>query len=234
MQSGVYDQPNYRTAGDSGLLVEYGEGIAPDINRKVRSVAIALAKNLPPGVREIVPSYRSILICYDPMTIGPVPLKSALSDLEDRLAEVEIPAPQLVELPVCYGGQFGPDLERVAGSNQLSPQEVVDLHSGVDYPIYMVGFTPGFPFLGGLPKALHTPRLATPRSRVPKGSVGIANAQTGVYPVACPGGWQLIGRTPLDLFTPHSPNPVAYAAGDRIRFTPISPDEFRRLSEKER
>jgi len=154
--------------------------------------------------------------------------------MEQRLAEVEIPPPRQVEIPVCYGDDYGPDINFVAESNLMTVEEVINIHSAGDYLIYMVGFTPGFPFLGGLSPKLVTPRLETPRTLVPEGSVGIANAQTGVYPVASPGGWRLIGRTPLKLFAPERENPLLYQAGDRIRFKPISGDEYTRISKRER
>jgi len=137
-----------------------------------------------------------------------------------------------VEIPVCYGGEFGPDIQFVAEHNSITTDDVVRIHSGAEYQIYMIGFTPGFPFLGGLPKKLHTPRLETPRSFVPKGSVGIANNQTGIYPLASPGGWQLIGKTPLKLFTPERSNPFIYKTGDRIKFKPISAEDYIRLAEE--
>ena len=202
MHSGVFETANFRIAGDCGLLVEYGDAIDPAVNQKVRSMAIVVNNHLPDGVLEIIPTYRSILIYYDPLVTTPSRLKQTVLDLEGRLGEIEIPPPKVVEIPVCYGGEYGPDIDHVAKSNHLTTQEVIRLHSEPEYLIYMVGFTPGFPFLGGLPEALHTPRLETPRTHVPKGSVGIANGQTGVYPIASPGGWQLIGKTPpISLFS---------------------------------
>lgn len=233
MESRVFEKANFRITGDCGLLVEYGEAIDPDINRKVRAMVIAMQKNMPDGVIEIIPTYRSILIYYDPLRANPSILKETLIALEGNLAEIEIPPPKVVEIPVCYGGECGPDIAHVAQSHDLTQQEVIRLHSEPEYLIYMVGFTPGFPFLGGLPEVLHTPRLKTPRTMVPKGSVGIANGQTGVYPIASPGGWQLIGKTPLRLFAPERSNPFLYQAGDCIRFKPISPRDYQRLSDME-
>ena len=233
METSVFEKANFRITGDCGLLVEYGEAIDPAVNQKVRSMAIVMQNNMPDGVIEIIPTYRSILIYYDPLITNPSILKETLTDFESSLSEIEIPPPKVVEIPVCYGGEFGPDIEHVAQSNNLTPQEVIHLHSEPEYLIYMVGFTPGFPFLGGLPEVLHTPRLKTPRTLVPKGSVGIANGQTGVYPIASPGGWQLIGKTPLRLFAPERSNPFLYQAGDHIRFKPISPRDYQRLSDME-
>ena len=233
MESGVFDKANFRIAGDCGLLVEYGNTIDPAVNQKVRSMAIVLKAHMPDGVIEIIPTYRSILIYYNPSKTTPSVLEPTLTDLESSLSDITIPPPKVVEIPVCYGGEYGPDIDHVAKRNSLTVQEVIRLHAEPEYLIYMVGFTPGFPFLGGLPEVLHTPRLETPRTIVPRGSVGIANGQTGVYPIASPGGWQLIGRTPIALFSPERANPIRYQAGDRIRFKPISSLDYRRISEME-
>jgi len=233
MANGLFEKAHYRIAGDRSLLAEFGDRIDPVVNQKVRSMAIALEQNMPKGLIEITPSYRSLLLVYDPSATSPAVLKKALASTEQRLAEISIPEPKLVEIPVCYGGELGPDIKYVAESNHLTVEEVVQIHSEQEYLIYMVGFTPGFPFLGGLPETLHTPRLETPRTLVPEGSVGIASAQTGIYPVASPGGWQLIGRTPVKLFVPERENPILYQAGDRIRFKPINRDEYNRIAEKE-
>ena len=232
MTGALFEKAGFRIAGDQGLLVEYGDAIDLAVNHKVRAMAIVLGADLPEGVIEVIPTYRSLLIVYDPVKTAPRRLKEILISLEQRLPEIQIPPPKTVEIPVCYGDEFGPDIEFVAKSHGLSVEEVVGLHCEPEYPIYMIGFTPGFPFLGGLPETLHTPRLETPRTLVPEGSVGIANNQTGMYPVASPGGWQLIGRTPLKLFAPERPNPFLYQAGDRIKFKAISPDEYARLKEE--
>ena len=232
MQPGLYSQARFLAAGDRGLLVEYGEGISPEINHKVRSMAMALEGQRPRGVLEVIPTYRSLLIVYEPTRTHPGLLQDTLLDLEDHLAELEIAPPRTVEIPVCYGGEFGPDLAYVAEVNDLMIADVIRIHSEPDYLIYMVGFTPGFPFLGGLPERIHTPRLKTPRSRVPEGTVGIANGQTGVYPIASPGGWQLIGRTPLKLFRPQKADPIIDQAGDTIRFNPITTDTYHQIVEE--
>ncbi|MEW5908761.1 MAG: 5-oxoprolinase subunit PxpB [Thermodesulfobacteriota bacterium] len=230
MGAGLFKAAQFRIAGDSGLLVEYGDSIHPDVNHKVRSMSIILETERIHGIKEIIPTYRSILVVYNPLIITPLSLKCRLSDLENRLSEIEIPPPKRIEIPVYYGGSFGPDIGFVATTHSLSEEEVIRIHSQPDYLIYMVGFTPGFPFLGGLPDILHTPRLETPRIQVPAGSVGIANAQTGIYPVTSPGGWRLIGRTPLRLFDKNRKDPILYKAGDRIRFKPISESEYQRLA----
>ncbi|RLA86543.1 MAG: allophanate hydrolase subunit 1 [Deltaproteobacteria bacterium] len=228
---GLYRRARFRLAGDRGLLVEYGDVIDPVINRKVRSMAAAIEQQAPEGVVEVIPTYRSLLILYDPFLTNPHELEEVLLRLEGRLQEIEIPPPKTVEIPVCYGGEFGPDLDFVARSHGLEPEEVIRLHSEPVYQVYMIGFTPGFPFLGGLPKALYTPRRETPRKKVPAGSVGIANDQTGIYPIESPGGWQLIGRTPLKIFDPKRSDPFLLGVGDLLKFRPISPEEYRRLAE---
>jgi len=233
MQDGLFENARYRIAGDRGLLIEYGDVIDPDVNNKVRSMAMVMAQDAPEGITEVIPTYRSLLIVYDPSITNPVKLQEALKTWEARLDDIMIPPPKTVEIPVCYGGEFGADIAFVAESHNLTVAKVIELHCQPEYLIYMVGFTPGFPFLGGLSEKLHTPRLETPRTFVPEGSVGIANDQTGIYPVASPGGWQLIGRTPVKLFAPGRPNPFLYQAGDRIKFRPISAEEYARISEQE-
>jgi len=230
MQTSLYKKPFFRIAGDRGLLVEYGDEIDPVINNKVRSMAIIMEKESLKGVLEIIPTYRSLLIIYDPGTTNPIKLEKEILAFEEHLSQIKIPPPDTVEIPVCYGGEFGPDIQFVAEHNSITKDDVVRIHSTAEYRIYMIGFTPGFPFLGGLPKELHTPRLETPRSFVPERSVGIANNQTGIYPLASPGGWQLIGKTPLKLFSPEHANPFIYKVGDRIKFTPISAEDYMRLA----
>ncbi|MGD8368172.1 MAG: 5-oxoprolinase subunit PxpB [Desulfobacterales bacterium] len=233
LQKGLFEKPVFRLAGDRGLLVEYGGSIDPEINQKVRAMSLALEREMPAGVTEVIPTYRSLLMVYDPEKTRPVLLENVLERTEQHLDDIRIPPPKVVEIPVCYGGEFGPDIERVARSHDLTVEDVIRIHAEPDYRIYMVGFTPGFPFLGGLSEKLYTPRLESPRTKVPRGSVGIANNQTGVYPIASPGGWQLIGRTPLKLFAPERENPILYQAGDFLRFKPISMSEYRRLEKEE-
>ena len=233
MHSGLFERAFFRIAGDHGLLVEYGDEIDLEVNTKVRTMAIIMKQNTPKGVIETIPTYRSLLLVYDPSITNLAKLQKELQKLEERLDEIQIPPPDTVEIPVCYGEEFGPDIEFVAETHNLSVKEVIQLHSEPEYLIYMVGFTPGFPFLGGLSEKLHTPRLETPRTFVPQGSVGIANNQTGIYPVSSPGGWQLIGRSPIKLFAPERPNPFLYQAGDHIKFKPITPEEYSRLAKED-
>jgi len=226
MNNGLYEQPIFRIAGDRGMLVEYGNAIDPAISSKVRAVDMAMAREMPAGVLELIPTYRSLIIIYDPAVTAPPALKNAVLSLEEHLSEIEIPQPDTVEIPVCYGGDFGPDMAYVAQAHDLTVAEVIRIHSEPLYPVYMIGFTPGFPYLGGLSERLRTPRHSTPRTSVPAGSVGIANAQTGIYSITSPGGWQLIGRTPSKLFDPERPDPFLLKAGNLLKFKPISADEY--------
>jgi KipI family sensor histidine kinase inhibitor len=231
--SHLYDKPRIRISGDRAVLVEYGDTIDPAVNEKVRAMAALLKRGLPEGVEAVIPAYRNLSLIYNPLVTSPEKLLSLLQRLEARLHEIEIPAPRIVEIPVLYGGEFGPDLAVVAEHSRLTVEQVIAIHVGTDYPIYMIGFTPGFCYLGGLDKRIHTPRRKTPRTLLPGGSVGIAEAQTGMYPVDSPGGWQIIGRTPLRLFAPEREAPFLYEAGDRIRFVSISAEAYERIRLKE-
>jgi len=224
------DCPRYLLAADQGLVVEYGDTIDPAVNRRVRDLFLALDAAGIPGILDLVPSYRSLLVTYDPLRLGPDDLRRTLERIEGGLADSPAPEPRVLEVPTAYGGEFGPDLAFVASHNELSEDEVVRIHSGTDYLVYMMGFSPGFPYLGGMSHRIATPRLATPRTAIPAGSVGIAQAQTGIYPVESPGGWQLIGRTPIRLFEPGRHPPVLIEAGDYIRFVPVSRDAYDRLA----
>ncbi len=233
MTSPLFDKPRIRISGDRAVLVEYGDAIDPAVNEKVRAMAALLKQGLPDGIEAVIPAYRNLSLIYDPLVTSPEKLLSLLQGLEARLHEIEIPAPRIVEIPVLYDGEFGPDIEVVAQHNGLTVEQVVAIHAATDYPIYMIGFTPGFCYLGGLDRRIHTPRRKTPRTLLPGGSVGIAEAQTGMYPVDSPGGWQIIGRTPLRLFAPERENPFLYEAGDRIRFVPVTGREYERIRAKE-
>ena len=219
--------------GDTGLLVSFEQRIAQSIGAAAAALNTRVAAAAIPGVVETVPAFASLLIFYDPL----VTEYDAVADAVQKLAQ----APgsdtaagegRLVEIPVCYGGTFGPDLPFVAEHAGLTEKEVIELHTGREYRIYMLGFLPGFPYLGGLDERLFTPRLPTPRTAIPAGSVGIGGEQTGIYPIASPGGWQLIGLTPLKLFDPAA-GALPYAAGDRIRFKPITREAFDAIAKKE-
>ena len=226
----MYDKPRFLLAGDRGLVVELGAAIDPEINRKVREISVSLEETPIVGVTEVIPTYRSVLICYDPVQINPERLSKEILDRERSLDKLEIPPPETTEIPVAYGDEFGPDMEFVAQHNRLSPEEVIQIHSSGTYLIYMIGFTPGFPFLGGLSEKLFTPRLENPRQSVPAGSVAIANNQTGIYSLDSPGGWRLIGRTPIKVYDPTRSPPIILKAGNYLRFKRISRDEFQEIA----
>jgi inhibitor of KinA len=179
-----------------------------------------------PGVRNLHPAYCSILIKFDAIRLRHEDLERILRGYLERMEAVTVPEPRLVEIPVCYGGEFGPDLKDVADLHGITPGAVVELHAATTYVVYFLGFAPGFAYLGELPEKLVTPRLATPRRVVPAGSVGIAGRQTGVYPISTPGGWRLLGRTPVTMFQPERARMSLLSIGDRVRFVAISPEKF--------
>lgn len=224
--------------GDSALLVELGDAINESTHRRVQAAWRALAAELLPGVSEAVPAYTSVTLYYDPWRVvqAGAPADGIVDWLGERIRQrLKDPPkaakakPRTVEIPVCYGGEFGPDIGRVASQAKIFPDEVAKRHSGATYLVHLIGFAPGFPYLGGLPAALATPRHPKPRMAVPPGSVGIAGMQTGIYPQTTPGGWNLIGRTPLRLFDPTQDPPTLLRAGDEVKFKPVSADEFVRL-----
>ena len=221
----MYDRPRFLYAGDRALVVELGDGIDPNLNRRLHSLRDAIDEAELPGVSDLIATYRSLLVYYDPTSIDVERLKEELARIERRIDASRLSRSRIVHLPTFYGGGYGPDLGSVAEHTGLSAKQVVETHSASDYLIYMMGFSPGFPYLGGLDERLHTPRLSTPRTTIPAGSVGIADSQTGVYPVASPGGWRLIGQTPLKLFDPAAEPPSLLVAGDYVRFTPIASEE---------
>ena len=222
----------FAAAGDKAFVIELGTGISPEINRSVHNLFLAIEKQGIPGILDMVPTYRSLLINYDPLTLPPNELEERVRELAQDLEETPAETSRVVELPTSYGGEHGPDLAYVAEHNGLAEEEVIALHSGTNYLVYMMGFTPGFTYLGGMSEKIATPRLQTPRTAIPAGSVGIAERQTGVYPIESPGGWQLIGRTPVRLFDPSKQPPVIAEPGDYIRFVPVSPEEYLRILEE--
>ena len=177
-------------------------------------------------IREIVPTYRSIIVHFDSLKISYGDLKKKILELGDSRSDDGEEEVNMVEIPVLYGGDSGPDIESVAEHNGISVEDVIKIHSSRDYLIYMLGFTPGFPYLGGMDERIATPRLEKPRLKIDAGSVGIAGSQTGIYPLESPGGWQLIGKTPLDIFNPENEDPFLLNAGDYIRFIPITIEEY--------
>jgi KipI family sensor histidine kinase inhibitor len=230
---GLYPAPIFRIAGDRGLLMEFGDTVDPGINRKIRAVTMAIDARPPEGVVEIIPTYCSIILVYDPLLTDPCALIPILEAMERSLEAAELPEPETTVLPVCYHPSLGPDLESLAARHKLTVEEVIAIHTKPLYPIYMLGFTPGFPYLGGLEERLHTPRLDSPRKKVPAGSVGIANNQTGIYPIESPGGWQLIGRCPVKLFDPRKKDAILLEAGNLLKFKSIDLETYERLKKEE-
>jgi inhibitor of KinA len=216
----------FQTASDQSLLVYLGQQISLEVHERVMKLLLLLESEPIQGVRNLQPAYSSLLIKFDALRLGHDELQAALRPYLDRLEDVRLPEQREVEIPVCYGGEFGPDLEEVATLHDLTPTQVIELHSAATYVVYFLGFAPGFAYLGGLPETLATPRLNTPRRRVPAGSVGIAGQQTGVYPISTPGGWRLIGRTPLQMFRPDRDPMNLLAIGNRVRFTPVTREQF--------
>jgi KipI family sensor histidine kinase inhibitor len=219
------------TAGDSSLLVEFGHEISPEINRKISSTVQLMKEQHIEGIVDVIPTYCSLLVNYDPLVIGYKDLKNRL----EGLVKVDVKSGEgkktIVEIPVCYGGEYGPDIANIAEHAGLTEEEVIKIHSSKDYLIYMLGFLPGFTSLGGLDERIHTPRLASPRIKIRAGSVGIGGSQTGIYPLDSPGGWQLMGMTPVKTYDPDREVPILVEAGQYIRFIPIDEAEYLRIKE---
>lgn len=215
--------------GDASMLVEWGAVIDPKINQKITGLVSLFKDQKIEGVIDFIPAFSSLLINYDPRIIAFRRLKKITEDL----LTIEISNNQLkkriFEIPVCYGGEYGPDIEFIAKNAQLTKEELIQIHSGTDYLIYMLGFLPGFSYLGGLDDRIHTPRLNNPRKAIPAGSVGIGGSQTGIYPLESPGGWQLLGRTPIKTYDPEREEPILFEAGDYIRFVPVDQATYQEI-----
>lgn len=221
----------FLTCGDCAVTVAFRQEIREDTNRKIRYLAEKLQNAGIHGLLETVPTYCSLTVYYEPLVLSRRKLEQQVLRFLSAYRPDTAGKKRVFEIPVCYEGEFAPDMEDVCQLTGLSREQVVSLHSGVDYLIYMLGFLPGFPYLGGMDPRLEAPRLDSPRTRIPPGAVGIGGKQTGIYPLASPGGWRLIGRTPAAIYDPVRTKPIAYEAGDYIRFRPISEDEFYRLRE---
>lgn len=238
-------EPELSPLGDTGIIVEFGSSIDQQSNRKVQSLTAYLEQNPFPGLLEIIPAFVTVTIFYDPIKLyDPISgdnwkrhgssdfhspyeiISGIIKRLTANLDTLVESASNIIQIPVCYGGELGPDLNHVAEHHGLSPEEVIEIHSSQDYLVYMIGFAPGFPYLGGMPERIATPRRSSPRLTIEAGTVGIGGSQTGIYPISTPGGWQLIGRTPLQLFRPDHPQPSLLKAGDIVRFQPIGLKQF--------
>ena len=216
----------FEPASDQSLLVYFGEKITIQANELVRKLLHLLEEEPIAGVRNLHPAYCSLLVKFDALKWRHEALEKELRKYLGRLDKIKLPPPRQVEIPVCYGGEYGPDLDEVATLHKTTPEQVIKLHSTGTYLVYFLGFVPGFAYLGELPKELMTPRLPTPRKKVPPGSVGIAGNQTGVYLFETPGGWRLLGRTPLAMFRTDRDGLSLLSIGDRVRFVPISPEKL--------
>ncbi|CDQ20488.1 inhibitor of KinA [Halobacillus karajensis] len=234
---------NIQPLGDQALIIDLGDSISEDINKQVRSISSQLDQIHPDWMIEYIPAFTTITVIYNPLYIAKqstyqdlLPFEWARKELLTLLSDFtnDQNKTRTVEIPVCYGGEWGPDLTQVASHNRMSEEEVIEIHLNGDYLVYMIGFAPGFPYIGGMDKEIATPRRDDPRLSIPAGSVGVAGEQTGVYPIETPGGWQLIGRTPLKLFDPERDSPSLLQAGDRVRFTRIHEKEYKKIEEDEK
>ncbi len=217
----IYPQPRLLPAGDAALLIEFADEINDAINDRVHALADALRAQARHEIRDLVPAYSSLLVCYHPQRASFAEmcalLRDALAARQSRASRES----RRIEIPTRYGGAFGPDLAFVAQHNHITEDEVIRLHTSVEYRAYFIGFLPGFAYLGSVPASIAAPRMGTPRARVPAGSVGIAGRQTGIYPMESPGGWRIIGRTELSLFDAQRDPPVLLQHGDRVRFVAV-------------
>lgn len=222
----------FQPASDQTLLIHFGEEISLETHREIVSFLKLLESEPVNGILNLHPAYCSVLVKFDALRFSHSEMESLLEPHLTRLHEVSPPEPRRREIPVCYNTDHGPDLQDVAVLHGMTEDEVIRVHSSAEYVVYFLGFVPGFAYLGGLPSALQTPRLASPRKRVPAGSVAIGGNQTGVYPISTPGGWRLIGRTPIELFRPQAEEKSFLSIGDRVTFVPINGEEFEALAKQ--
>jgi inhibitor of KinA len=225
----INDRVRFKAASDQSLLVYFGEQITLESHERVRGLAQLLKLEPVSGVRNLQPAYHSLLLNFDMAKLTHLKLEGILRGYLDRVSSGALEPGRIKQIPTCYGGEFGPDLDEIARLHGLTPRQAIELHASVTYIVFFLGFVPGFAYLGKLPEALATPRLATPRRSTPAGSVGIADNQTGVYPFSTPGGWRLIGRTPVKMFRPDRREMSFLAIGDQVRFTPIPASQFAAL-----
>lgn len=226
----LYAEPRFLPAGDLAVSVELADEISREANARVLTLERLLTDLALPGVVETLPTFRSLLVTYDPLVLAHEELLARIRALAPRLEAAAPPPGRRVELPCAYGGEHGPDLGEVARRLDLTPDEVVRLHSGAEYLVYFIGFTPGLPYMTGMSERLTIPRLDRPRTKTPPGSVGIGGSQCSIYSVESPGGFWLLGRTPLALYDPAAADPILLRPGDRVRFRPIGSDEFQAIA----
>lgn len=217
--------------GDSSVLIVFGDTISTDTNQRIVSTVQLIREQRIEGIVDMIPAFVSLLINYNPLVISYDALRTRLEQILKMETKAAETVKRVFEIPVCYGGEYGPDLQNIADHAGLSTEEVIDIHTSRDYLIYMLGFLPGFCYLGGLDERIHTPRLDSPRIRIPAGSVGIGGSQTGIYPMDSPGGWQLMGMTPVKTYDPEREVPILVQAGEYIRFVRIDEKEFREISQ---
>ncbi|MBS4201998.1 5-oxoprolinase subunit PxpB [Bacillus sp. FJAT-49732] len=226
---------SYSPLGDSAIVIEFGEKINLETNHTILEMKKTIMKQPFPGFIEAVPAYTTLTIFYEPASVGTdFPYETVKKELEQRVYNLSTYKKQkakIVDIPVCYEDGYAMDLNYVASHNGLTKNDVINIHSKTLYHVYFLGFAPGFPFLGGMNEKIATPRRTSPRLKVPKGAVGIAGKQTGVYPFESPGGWQIIGRTPVELFNPNTTSPSLLLPGDEVRFVPICKQEFDALED---
>lgn len=223
--------PTLHPSGDSALCLQLGETIDAGVNARVIALGAALTADPVLGVTEVVPTYRSLLVRYDPEIIRGAALEAVLCARYTAL-DGAAALGRLWRVPVVYGGAVGQDLDEMAAQKGLTREALIALHSGAEYRVYMIGFAPGFAYLGGLPEVLHTPRLAKPRQLIPAGAIGIGGQQASINSVAGPSGWRYIGWTPVRVFDPNRSPPFLLEAGDRVRFVPVDPDAGAALAER--
>jgi len=226
----IYVEPRLLPCGDRALSVELGDEISREANARVLALEYLIQQKSLPGITETVPTFRSLLVYYDPFAVGYDDLTSALRGLASQARPDVLPPARTVEIPCCYGGELGFELNAAAAKIGLDPDEMARLHASADYYVYFVGFTPGLPYMTGMPERLTIPRLETPRTKTPPGSVGIGGTQCSIYSVESPGGFWVLGRTPLRLYDPVAPDPILLRAGDHVRFRMIDRAEFDRIA----
>ena len=223
-------KPTISPVGDRAISIDFGQVIDPTINRHIRQTIERIKELQLEGIIELVPTYCALLVEYDAMLYSYSEICNIIEPtLEEGMTNTTNELVTVVEVPTVYGGEFGPDLSFVASHNHLSEDEVISIHSGTDYLVYMLGFIPGFTYLGGMDSRIATPRLSSPRTLIPAGSVGIAGEQTGTYPSDSPGGWQIIGRTPVTMYDMSKVQAALLKAGDYVRYVPIDESEFHRI-----